>query len=247
MKNKTFRVVVAEDEKLIASNIAQNITACDSAFEIVSICYDGQTALEMIEKFNPHILFTDIKMPLMDGLAVVEHVHKNDPHIRCVIISGYNDFEYAQTAIKYKAFDYLLKPININELARTLRKIKDELLSEQAQLNSEREKSTGNIVASIIQYLKTNFEHEINFTQIAAEYNFSASYLTKIFKEHTGTSPIKYVNEYRLKIAKTMLIDTNLSVKEIAEKTGFVDQFYFSKCFKNYCGMTPSQYRDSLT
>lgn len=244
MIHNVFRVVVVDDEKLISNNIAKNITACDSSFEVVAVCYDGLSALKAIEQYNPHVLFTDIKMPLMDGLALIENVHNNSPHVRCVLITGYNEFEYAKTAIKFKAFDYLLKPLNRFELSKTLRKIKDELLSEQALLNTERETSTEDIVKSIVQYLQINYANEINFTQIASGYNFSASYLTKIFKEHTGTSPIKYLIEYRIKTAKSLLKDTNLTVKEIAEKTGFVDQFYFSKCFKNYCGLTPSQYKE---
>lgn len=244
MANNTFRVIVAEDEKLIAANIAKNISTCDPSFKVLAVCYDGLSALKAIEQYNPHALFTDIKMPLMDGLSLIENVHNNNPNVRCVLISGYNEFEYAKTAIQFKAFDYLLKPLNKFELSKTLRKIKDELLSEQSQLNSERETATEDIVKSIIQFLQKNYASEINFSQIASDYNFSASYLTKIFREHTGTSPIKYLIEYRIKIAKSLLKDTNLTVKEIAEKTGFVDQFYFSKCFKNYCGITPSQYKD---
>jgi len=244
MKNNVFRVIVADDEKLIANTIAKNIADCDPSFEVVNVCYDGASAYEAVDRYNPHVLFTDIKMPLMDGLALIENVHNAYPSVRCVIISGYNEFEYAKTAIELKAYDYLLKPLNKFELSKTLRKIKDELLSEQALLNTERDADAENIVKSIIKYLHANYSKEINFTQIANEYNFSASYLTKIFKEHTGTSPIKYLIDYRIKIAKSMLKDTNLTVREIAEKTGFVDQFYFSKCFKHYCGVTPSQYRE---
>lgn len=244
MMSSIFRVIVAEDEKLIANNIAQNIISCDPSFNVVSVCYDGLSALKAVEQFNPHILFTDIKMPLMDGLSLIENVHNNSPHVRCVLISGYNEFDYAKTAIKWKAYDYLLKPLSKFELSRTLRRIKDELLSEQSLLNSEREASTEAIVKSVIQYLHTNYANDINFSHISADYNFSASYLTKIFREHIGTSPIKYLIEYRIKIAKGLLKDTNLTVKEIAEKTGFVDQFYFSKCFKNYCGVSPTQYKE---
>lgn len=244
MKNNVFRVIVVDDEKLISNTIAKNITACDPAFEVVSVCYDGVSALKAIETYNPQILFTDIKMPLMDGLELIENVHNYYPSVRCVLISGYNEFEYAQTAIKFKVYDYLLKPLNKFELSKTLRKIKDELLAEQEQLNTERSSAPGNIVASIVQYLQTNYAKDINFTQIASDYNFSASYLTKIFKEYAGISPIKYLIDYRIKVAKNLLRDTNLTVKEIAEKTGFVDQFYFSKCFKSYCGVTPSQYKE---
>lgn len=244
MTSSNFRTIIAEDEKLIASNISKNIISCDPSFEIVAVCYDGLSALSAIEQFNPHVLFTDIKMPLMDGLSLIENVHNNNPNVRCVLVTGYGEFEYAKTAIKFKAFDYLLKPLNKFELSKTLRKIKDQLLSEQAMLNTERESSTEDVVDSIVQYLQTNYSNEINFTQIASDYNFSSSYLTKIFREHTGTSPIKYLIEYRIKIAKGLLKDTNLTIKEIAEKTGFIDQFYFSKCFKNYCGITPTQYKE---
>ena len=244
MSNNVFRVVVADDEKLISNNIAKNIVNCDPSFEITAICYDGLSALSAVEQYNPHLLFTDIKMPLMDGLSLIEHVHQANPNVRCVLISGYNEFEFAKTAIQCGAFDYLLKPLNKEELAKTLRRAKDELLSAQSLLNADRDAPTEDIVTSVVHYMQMNYASEINFAKIASAYNFSASYLTKIFKEHIGMPPIRYLIEYRIKVAKSLLRDTNLSVKEVAEKTGFIDQFYFSKCFKSYCGVTPSQYKE---
>ena len=244
MSTPTFRVVVADDEKLIAHNIAKIITDADVSFEICAICYDGESAFAAVELHHPHILFTDIKMPLLDGLSLIERIHASDPALRCVLISGYGEFEYAKTAIKCDAFDYLLKPLNKVELYKTLRRAKDELFAEQSLLNTERQGSPEQIVASVVQYLHTNYSGEINFAHIAKDYGFSASYLTKIFREHTGKPPIRYLNEYRVQVAKSLLRDTNLTVKEIADKTGFLDQFYFSKCFKSYCDVTPSQYRE---
>jgi YesN/AraC family two-component response regulator len=244
VNRETFRVVVADDEKLIANNIAKNITDADASFEICAICFDGESALAAIETHRPHILFTDIKMPLLDGLSLIERVHQSNPALRCVLVSGFGEFEYAKTAIRCDAFDYLLKPLNKAELLKTLRRAKDGLLAEHSILNVEREGSPEQIVASVVQYLHSNYASEINFTSIAENYRFSASYLTKIFREHTGKPPIRYLIEYRVQVAKGLLRDTNLSVKEIAEKTGFVDQFYFSKCFKSYCGVTPTQYKE---
>ena len=244
MNHPVFRVIVSDDEKLIAHNIAKIITETDASFEISAVCYDGQSALAAIEQYQPHLLFTDIKMPLLDGLALIERIHKKDPALRCILISGFGEFEYAKTAIQCDAFDYLLKPLNKAELAKTLRRAKDELLSEQSLLNTEREGSTAQIVASIVEYLHANYAHEINFAKIAEDYNFSSSYLTKIFREQTGKPPIRYLIEYRVQVAKGLLRNTNLNVKEIAEKTGFIDQFYFSKCFKSYCGLTPTQYKE---
>ncbi|NCC69197.1 MAG: response regulator, partial [Clostridia bacterium] len=70
MNSPFFRVVVVDDERLTAANIANNITACDSSFEICAICYDGLSALAAVEQHCPHLLFTDIKMPLLDGRRV---------------------------------------------------------------------------------------------------------------------------------------------------------------------------------
>ncbi|MEN6563701.1 MAG: AraC family transcriptional regulator [Christensenella sp.] len=245
MNMPTFRVVVADDEKLIAHNIAALISTCDPSFSVCAVCFDGQSAFAAIEQHRPHILFTDIKMPLLDGLSLIERAHQFAPNLRCVLISGYGEFEYAKTALQISAFDYLLKPLNKTELAKTIRRAKDELLSEQALLNTERVASTEQIVASVVQFLHANYSSEINFAKIAADYNFSSSYLTKIFREHTGKPPIRYLIEFRIQIAKELLRDTNLNIKEISEKTGFVDQFYFSKCFKSYCGVTPSQYKEN--
>ena len=239
-----FRVVVSDDEKLIAHNIAKNIVDADASFEICAICYDGESARQAVLQHRPHLLFTDIKMPLLDGLTLIEQLHSVDPALRCVLISGFGEFEYAKTAIKCDAFDYLLKPLNKQELLKTLRRAKDELLSEQSLLNVERDGSPEQIVASVVRYLHINYAKEINFAKIADDYKFSSSYLTKIFREHTGKPPIRYLIEYRVQIAKGLLRDTNLNVKQIAEKTGFVDQFYFSKCFKSYCGITPTQYKE---
>jgi len=244
VNQSSFRVVVADDEKLIAHNIAKNITDADASFEICAICYDGESALAAIERYHPHILFTDIKMPLLDGLSLIERIHESTPSLRCVLISGFGEFEYAKTALQCDAFDYLLKPLNKAELSKTLRRAKDGLLAEQSLLNVERDGSPEQIVASLVQYLHVNYASEINFARIAEDYKFSSSYLTKIFREHTGKPPIRYLIEYRVQIAKGLLQDTNLNIKEIAERTGFIDQFYFSKCFKSYCGVTPTQYKE---
>jgi len=246
MNPSTFRAVVADDEKLIAQNIAANITKCDPSFEICAVCYDGQSAFDATLLHHPHLLFTDIKMPLLDGLSLIDRVRQVDPTVKCVLISGYGEFEYAKSAIQSDAFDYLLKPLNKAELAKTIRRAKDTLLSEQSLLNTARNASAEQIVESIVQYLRLNYAGEINFSQIAADFSFSASYLTKIFREYTGKPPIRYLIEYRVQIAKGLLMDTNLTVKEVAERTGFVDPFYFSKCFKSYCGFTPSQYKEQF-
>lgn len=243
MKRK-FKVIVADDEKLIARNISRNIEKANDAFEVIGIAKDGLEAYELSRKLMPDVVFSDIKMPELDGLGLIERLHFEFPKIRTLIISGFDDFEFARTALRNNAVDYLLKPVSLSELKKTLHILEKDLLAEQQELTPRRDDSPTEIVENIMEYLRHNYAESINFVQISEQYNFSSAYLSKIFKEHSGTTPGKYLFDYRMKIAKKLLRDTDLSVKDIAEQVGFPDPFHFSKSFKALTGVSPTQYRE---
>jgi len=246
MEPHKFRVIVADDEKLIAKNIALNIKRTNPAFDVICIATDGQEAYELTKKLLPDVVFCDIKMPVMDGLALIAEISAKLPAVKTVIISGYNDFELVRAALLQHASDYLLKPVNAVELQNTLQKLERELLAMKSELSTNRSAHPVDIVESVKAYMRHNYMQTINFSNIASQYFFSPAYLAKIFKEHAGVSPGKYLKQYRLDIAKKLLMDSNLSVKEIAYKVGFDDQFHFSKNFKNEVGISPLQYRKQV-
>lgn len=243
MMNHKFSVIVADDEKLIARNIAANIKRVNPAFEVTGIVGDGQEAYELTQKLLPDVVFSDIKMPVMNGIELITNISENMPSVKTVIISGYNDFQFAHAAIQQHASDYLLKPLSSADLQNTLQKLERELLATKNEL-STCYRNSADIVESVKAYLRLNYNTGINFTDIASEYGFSSAYLAHIFNKHTGTSLGKYLKEYRINIAKKYLQDTNLQVSEIANKVGFSDQFYFSKFFKKEVGTSPMQYRE---
>lgn len=123
----TYRAVVAEDELPILENLAGKISALEQPVQVVGTATDGEQALAMIEELRPHILFTDIKMPIMDGMTLIEKSLALLPDLKVVIISGYSEFEYAKRALKYGVSDYLLKPVSIQELALTMQKVVESL------------------------------------------------------------------------------------------------------------------------
>ncbi len=242
--NRKFRVIVADDEKLIAKNISKNIEKANDAFEVIGIANDGLEAYELSSKLLPDVVFSDIKMPELDGLELIKRLYSEFPKIKTVIISGFDDFEFARTALRNHAVDYLLKPISLADLKNTLHKLEEKLLAEQQELVHRSGDSPGEIVEKIMEYLRQNYNKNISFTKISEQYNFSSAYLTKIFKEYSGKTPGKYLFDYRMKMAKKLLRDTDLSVKDIAEQVGFPDPFHFSKSFKNATGLCPTQYRE---
>ncbi len=243
-----YSVLVVDDETLIAKNIKKNIEASHPDFEVVQICSCGMDALDYIRKSLPQVVFTDIRMPEMDGLELVRKISQEFPFIICLIVSGYNDFEYAKTAISCNVFDYILKPINRDELTGCLLRLEKAIQLqypslEKAQTEEDNSRSSEEIVSLVKEYIHKNYHTAIDFSLLSKNLGFSAPYLTKIFTKHTDMTPSKYLKNYRITIAKQLLHHTDTPLSSISEQTGFADQFHFSKTFKAVTGLSPSEYR----
>lgn len=128
MQNNSYiKAVIVEDERKIAENIKNKIETLDAEFKVTALAENGQMALESIEINMPQVVFTDISMPVMNGLELARRIQERFPNVVVVIISGYSDFEYAQSAIRHGVFNYLLKPIEDEMLRETLADIKKQL------------------------------------------------------------------------------------------------------------------------
>jgi YesN/AraC family two-component response regulator len=252
--NLKYKVIVAEDELLILNNIVKKISALDIGFEVVGTADDGKTALELVEKYSPDVLVSDIKMPIMDGLELFKIISSKYPHIKKIIISGYDDFKYAKLALKYEAIDYLLKPLKTPELKDAFYKIRISLDAQRSrlkqnvlQLNDNYAYSSEEIAHLVELYIRENYTQDINFDLISQKFNFNSSYLSKIFTKYVGENPSKYLISLRLNKAKYLLkSNKELSIKDIGEAVGYPNQFYFSRIFKTVVGKSPACYREDI-
>jgi len=123
----TYSVVVIEDEQIILRNLVQKIQEADDSFDVIGTARNGSDALSIIASVKPDVVFTDIKMPIMDGLELTSTLKALYPSIQVVIISGFSDFQYAQQAIALGVKEYILKPIKVEALKKTLHGIKSAL------------------------------------------------------------------------------------------------------------------------
>lgn len=244
MDKREFSVIVVDDEKLITRNIATKIEKTNSAFKVIQLAYDGEQAFSLIKQYLPDVVFSDIKMPIWDGLELLQNIRMHFPSIKVVMVSGYDDFELVRNALQQDAFDYLLKPIRQEDLTKTLQKLESQLRAKRQDYALPEGATSTAIVEQVLEYLRQNYAQDIEFTQIADSYHISSAYLCKIFKDHVGMTPSRYRNEYRINITKELLMKTGLPIKTIAEKAGFADQFYFSKIFKKITGVSPAQFRE---
>lgn len=126
-----IKIFVAEDQPLILRDICQKINRCGTAFQIVGEATNGKDAYDKILQVHPDVIFTDIRMPLMDGLELIEKVKIDFSEMKCVIISGYKDFEYARLAMKLNVDEYLLKPIMFEDIAFILSQLETKVAINQ--------------------------------------------------------------------------------------------------------------------
>ena len=151
-----YKVLLVDDEALIREAISENIQWEEMGFSFMGACENGKQAIEVIEKEQPNLLLTDINMPFVDGMELTKYVYENYPDTKVIIISGFDEFEYAKNAVKYQVLEYILKPITPMEFLETLRRVKkmlDEKRESQRDMKKIRSAYVSNLPALQGRYL----------------------------------------------------------------------------------------------
>ncbi|MCD8336043.1 MAG: response regulator [Lachnospiraceae bacterium] len=162
-----LKVFLVEDEAIIREGLRDIIPWQQYGFTVVGDAGDGEQALPMIRETRPDVLITDIRMPFMDGLALSSLVSREFPNTKIIIISGYDEFEYAQQAIRIGVEQYLLKPVTKAMLVRALNEVSEKISSEREQENyMERFRSE---VQEYEQFSRRRFFEEIVTGQLSVE------------------------------------------------------------------------------
>lgn len=134
-----LKILIVDDEDLTRKGMIKIINRAQCEFEVVGEARNGLEALYFIEKNPPQVVITDIQMPLMDGRELVNKLETKYPLIRKIVLSGFNDFNYVRTTMKSGAVDYLLKPVDNEELVNLLKKIEDDIHQENERKQCERD------------------------------------------------------------------------------------------------------------
>lgn len=251
-----FKVIVIDDENVVRNGIVLETDWKALDCEVVAEASNGVEGLEAIEKYRPDIVISDIRMPKMDGIEMLKRLREEGDNTYVIYLSAYNDFAYAQQAVKYNATDYLLKPFEDgdleNAIARVKEKIKvrvkkgdenheEDVLSHAALQKGDKSK----YVADALDYIAENLsDPDINIRTIAESIDISESHLSHIFKKETDYTVNAYITRYRMRTAMRLLKSHKHKVYEVAEMVGYRDIAYFSSTFKKIIGVNPSEYYD---
>jgi len=262
-----IKVVLVEDEEYLRREIALTTPWQELGCSLMGEAVNGEEGLSLIRKVRPHLIITDIRMPGMDGLAMLNEIDKfmGSEKPSAILLTGHSDFEYARRGIRLGVRDYLLKPIDdevfhslIAETARDLeKKIQQKQTSlgleviDESRLSLFREfgppaggDAKDEYVRLSVEYIRNNFARNISLLDAADELGITQGYLSRIFKERTDYTFLEYLTCYRLRKALKLLKNRSLKINEIAHKTGFQDHGYFTQLFRRYMGVTPGHYRN---
>ena len=186
----------------------------------------------------PDLVVTDIKMPIMDGIALAEEIMEKYPAVKVIIVTAYDDFKYAQKALRAGAVDFILKPLKRQE-------VKDALLRVGRQIETV-EEGAKDVIDQIRDYMEENYaQSSLSLSKVAEKYYLNSSYLSRTFRKKTGVPFVEYLNKIRIKHACDYLKSGNWKVYEIAEKVGIPNPDYFGRCFRKYMGISVNDYKKS--
>lgn len=337
-----MRVLIVEDEPVIQKGLVKMVQRYPASFSAIYTADDGESALEMIRSEEPHLVLTDLRMKRMDGLELCERIHREFSHVQVAVISGYNDFQYAQRAIAYGVKRYLLKPVTQQDIHNALREIiagmsenivslqkyvewsekleqsiwmlqKGEmhrLLEESREsclfgglhvlgMKSVLEDCLNMIVGRLAQrgwqpqismdkkgtdiskkealqafgavlddmytqlqqtrkgkfkdpieeakaFIDLHLSEEVTLEEVAKRVGLTRTYFSALFKKMTGETFVHYRIKKRIEEARKLLAVPALTITDIAVQVGYEDYPHFTKTFKNFVGMSPSEYRASF-
>ncbi len=248
-----FKVVVIEDEKLVRQGIILGTAWNSIDCMVVGEAENGEEGLQVILKCKPDLIVTDIRMPKMDGIEMIRKVHELNLSPYVIFLTAYDDFAYAQQAIRLGVSDYLLKPFRDGQLEETIRNIliqanQKSIVNKTEERNPELKLDKGDkskYIRDAFAYIDQNYaQPEISVKTIAAHLGISEGHLSHLFRKETEYTPMTYLTNCRIRAAMQLLKNYKHKVYEVAELVGYHDITYFSAIFKKHVGVAPSEYQD---
>ena len=236
---RMFKLVLVDDEYYAIEGMKQMLDWSEYDISIVGTAADGTEGLELIREVSPDIVIADIRMQELDGLEMIRILREEGFKGKIIIISGYQRFEYAQTAIDYKVDKYFTKPLDLEEFKLVIQNLVAELREDK----DEPRPFMPELLKAVVDEIDLRYTEDIQLSSLAEKYYCSTSYLSKLFKRYLNMNYVDYVKKRRIEKAKEILKQTNMSIDEIVDAVGWKSTKRFRETFKRYEGISPNEYR----
>lgn len=245
-KSKIYKLIIIDDEIYTCEGLKKMLDWKSCNVEIAGTANDGADGLKLAQTIDPDIIITDINMPMMSGLDMVEALRGSGYDGKIIILTGYRYFEYAKRAIDNRTNCYLLKPVDIVKLREAVLAAVSEL-DKYKRNKVMTDKSESDLeIKKILDYVNEHYAENISLHDISRIYYMDESYISKLFKSYVGKNFIAYITDKRAEKAKSLLAETNMSVEDVMLAVGYKDVKHFRNIFKASAGMPPAAYRKML-
>ena len=222
-----YKAIIIDDEPWTILDIEQTFALKDMGFEIIGSFRSPLKALPAIMSKKPELIITDIRMPGMTGLELIQKVRAQHLNCEFIIVSGYNDFAYAKEAIAYGVTGYCLKPLDPAETAACLERARTAL-NRRSVLPSD-SPYIDDTFERILNHMNTHFPEKLSLKSLAAAFDLNPNYCCTLFTKYLGKTFSQHLTELRITEAQSLLKTTAHSLEKIAQMVGYNDYFYFSK------------------
>lgn len=212
---------------------------------------NGRKAVELAAVWNPEVVLMDIEMPGLNGLEAARRILVAHPGAKIIFITAYSLFHYAQEAVRLGACDFILKPVDQEEVISAVKRAMGQSQAQQQLQDMASDlpgdtsgEKTDVLMEKVQKHLQYNYMmYDISLDSISEMLNMNPSYFSTLFKRSCGVGFVDYLTDLRIRAAKDLLKDPLRSAAEIAEMVGYESPNYFARAFKKRTGMTPTEYR----
>lgn len=239
------KLLIADDEDAVRRGICKYIQLHTDRFDRIYTAENGQKALDLIVLHRPDIMLLDVRMPLKNGVEVMQEASAMGIMPATIVLSAYDEFRYAQQALRCGAKEYLLKPTRSSDILALVNRIADEIYGREDTDLSVQEAGE-EVPAAVLraeQFIREHYYEDISAVQAAEYAGITPGYLSTLFSRYRGYGFSDFINSIRIDRACVYLEQGYLKTYEIAYKVGFRDEKYFSKTFRKMRGMSPAEYR----
>jgi len=242
-----YGVYIIDDENLAVQNLINSIPWLEHGFAVVGSGTNAQIAIAEITAKKPDVVFCDFKMPLCDGIKLIERVKENHADAEFIMLTAYEEFEICRKFFRMGGFDYILKPLNQDDAALVLESLNRKLTSKQNKTPVVRftpSQSSG--FDDLVNYVTANFNKKYTLDELSKRYNMNPTYICDLFSKQYDSTLTIFVTNLRMKEAGRLIAGSNTPLKEIAAFCGYQDYHRFCKVFRANFGKSPSQYREDI-
>lgn len=252
-----LKILIVDDEKEIADYICDLMNEITFNSSETEVFYSGTKALQRLKETTFDLVVSDISMPITDGFALLEYVAENNKDCRFIFLSVYAEFDYIYRANRLKNIDYIVKTETPEEIKKVFEKNiqiitsqkrsnsseKYALIQGESKENFESDWKEKELLRKLCLYIEENIDSELSVAYLAERFHYNSSYLSRLFKKHTGEKLVNYILEQKICKAKSYLSETEYPVSKIANILGYRSSQAFGRVFRKEVQMTPQEYR----